>query len=211
MEQRREAEQQQDGDDRVVTGVDDRTEGAVQPLRQPAAATASGPRTSSGSTTTPIATEPRNSHSASRRLRTAPRRSRMPYAIVIVLTNVAVADDPAQSAITKPMLMMSARPPCSTSCSIGVHDVVDHLRAECLAQRRLDLRLGPVDGVAAEPPRDVAQGRDEGQEQRREAQQLPERGLRGQARGHGRARPWQRSGGAGTAGGAGPASSADPS
>ncbi len=44
----------------------------------------------------------------------------MPYAIVMVLTKVAVADEPAHSATTKPMLITSARPPCSTSCSIGV-------------------------------------------------------------------------------------------
>ncbi len=38
----------------------------------------------------------------------------------MVLTKVAVADDPAHSASTKPMLMMSARPPCRTSCTVGV-------------------------------------------------------------------------------------------
>ena len=39
--------------------------------------------------------------------------------MVIVLTKVAVADDPAHSARTKPMLMTSARPPCSTSRRVG--------------------------------------------------------------------------------------------
>ncbi len=38
---------------------------------------------------------------------------------MIVLTNVAVADEPAQIAIRKPRLMTSARPLCNTSCSIG--------------------------------------------------------------------------------------------
>ena len=38
---------------------------------------------------------------------------------MIVLTNVAVADEPAHSASTKPTLTMSARPPRSTSCTVG--------------------------------------------------------------------------------------------
>jgi hypothetical protein len=39
--------------------------------------------------------------------------------MVIVLTNVAVADEPAHSASAKPMLITSARPPDRTSRRIG--------------------------------------------------------------------------------------------
>jgi hypothetical protein len=44
----------------------------------------------------------------------------MPYAMVTVFTNVAVAEEPAHRAIRKPKLTTSARPRRSTSSIVGV-------------------------------------------------------------------------------------------
>ena len=52
-------------------------------------------------------------------MRTIPRWPASPYMIVIPSTSTLSARDPDQSAITKPMEMISKRPPESTSSRVG--------------------------------------------------------------------------------------------
>ena len=104
----------------------------------------------------------------------------MPYAMVTVLTNVAVADEPAHRPIRKPTLITSARPRAQHLVHRRGDDLVDDARRE----RPVDASSSDcsiwltVDG--AEQPGQVADAAQQGQEQRRQRQQLPEGGLRGQ-------------------------------
>ena len=104
---------------------------------------ASGPTSTSGRTTTPTSRKSRYSPKDSARVRTMPRRPAMPYMIVIASTSTLSARDPDQSAIRKPMEMISNRPPDEHLVEGRLDDRVDRVVGEGLA--------GQGDHLLAEP------------------------------------------------------------
>ena len=129
---------------------------------------------------TPPTTPMRYSTKASSRLRSAERWWRMPYAMVIVLTNVAVADEPAHSEIRKPIEITSARPPCENLLHQRRDHRVDHVGREQPVGAADDLPLDLRHVVRPDRSGEVAERAEDGQDQRRQAQQLPETRLGGQ-------------------------------
>ncbi len=117
---------------------------------------------------------------ASRRLLTAPRSCRSPYAIVMVFTYVAMADEPDHNDVMKPIEMTSGRPLRRMSSIVGLTCSAGRLVRKCPAAcKMLCSMLSTVEWPVS--PGEVADGPEYRQQQRREREQLPETGLGGES------------------------------
>ena len=91
--------------------------------------------------------------------------------------NVAVADDPAHSASRKPRLTTSRRPPARMSFSVGATSESTTFGVTTSAEAASSRSSICRDGVVADDVAEVAQRPEQPDQQRRDGEHLPERGL----------------------------------